>query len=1224
MNKIVHFKIICRNIRFIAILVIVAIFVPSQSGNVFAADNGNGILSQQIKDRKVTLNLKNKTLDEVLTELSNQVKISHGYHTSVVIDPQKRYTIIVNNESLESVMKRLLTDSDYGYTIDSNKIIIFNKVKVKVPQMTRFHLKGRVIIKHCGEPAIGGTVIIAETGKGAIVDSKGYFELDVMSGDRLEFSFTGTKTQYITVTGPKESFVVELEATTMNIDEVVISSGYGNIKEKLNTGSVTTIKADAIKIAGLNTIDKMLEGHVPGMIFMQNSGQAGASSKLRIRGTSTIIGNQEPLWVVDGVVQQDPVKVDPARLNDLDFVNLLGNAISGLNPENIEQIDVLKDASATAIYGVRAANGVIVITTKKGMQGKPVFRYTMDGTFTRRPYYSDKTIMMMNSKERIDVSREQFDRGAELTYVPEWFGYEKAYLNYINRNITFDDFQRETSRYETMNTDWFDILARNSFSHKHTFSISGGSPNIQYYASIGYNDEKGVIRKEKNETLTSYFKLNGTYERFNFQFTSQFSKNDRHYTPESKLGKSIIQYAYEMSRAVPAYDEAGERFFYKYGNLSNLDFAFPFNMEHEMDTTHDNVSGHTAAFAINFDYKLWRNLKIEGLASYSVGSTNQETVFYEDSYYVKSFDQSSSTSLIPYGGEWRGNDTRNKAYTARAQLVYSGFVDQNEKHMVSAMLGAELSSSAYNTVSKTERGYYPDRGRTFANLSKDYLTGNMVYAHWAVNNHPTITDHLTNLGSVYVSATYGYDDRYVINFNSRIDASNQFGSRSNEKLLPIWSIGGRWNIKNDILKNSNAVSDFALLFSYGKQGNMLDNQTSRMIISKGAFSNYYGGFSSTVAYYPNPDLRWEITDSYNAQLQFSLLKNKISGTLAYYYKKTTDAFLTKKVSEVNGIDSYVVNSGTVTNQGVEVSLSFTPFNQKVDASGRRGFVWRFDPQFGQVVNNLVNKAINNKTHTVRDRVTFRDYLNGNVEIPGKPMHTFYSYRFKGLNGTNGVPMFYNLEEERSEELKTKYLNMRDEEICMEVMSESGTRMPILQGGLSNYFGYRQFGLSFNFSYSLGNKIRLLKLCDNNNVRPFPFYNVRQEFTNRWRKPGDEKHTNIPALVTSISTPLAWWYSDLPGKDFATDYSYDLYDDSDLRVVKGDYFKLQSLSFTYNFKDELCKKLSLKSAYISFSGTNLFTIASPKLKGQDVMQSGSANTINLSVRPTYSFTLNVSF
>lgn len=555
-------------------------------------------------------------------------------------------------------------------------------------------------------------------------------------------------------------------------------------------------------------------------------------------------------------------------------------------------------------------------------------------------------------------------------------------------------------------------------------------------------------------------------------------------------------------------------------------------------------------------------------------------------------------------------------------------------HAVTVSLGGEASSNQYNSSRQTNRGYYPDRGKTFYQPDA-ILLGQPEYYQYRIwlSSHPMIlSDTKTNMLSAYLSATYTFDQRYTLNFNTRMDGSNQFGSRSNEKLLPIWSASGRWNMKKDILKDVKFVDDMSLKLSYGKQGNMLDNQTSRAIIQKGKYDNNWGDFTSNLKYYANPDLKWETTSSYNAELTFSLLKGKIGGTVGYFYKHTKDAFLSKRVSSINGVQNYTVNRGEVSNQGLELTLNFTPINQKVDANGRRGFVWRFDPQIGQVVNKLISKAINNKTHILQDKITYSSYLNGSVELPGKPLNTFYSYRFKGLSSVDGHPIFFGTEEELADQLHERYKNMDREEVWKEIMEESGTRVPTLQGGISNYFGYRQFGLSFNFTYSLGNKVRLLKMGGSNNIKPYPDRNMRREFVYRWQQPGDEKYTNIPALVANDQLNIPWWArGDKRGQEvqalyqFAGNSIYDMYDYSDIRVASGNYLKLQSLSLRYNVHDKICKRMHLRSAYFSLTGTNLFTICSKKLKGQDVVtQSGSSPSINLGILPSYSFQLNVSF
>ena len=515
---------------------------------------------------------------------------------------------------------------------------------------------GKVIDKN-KNPLPGVTIRLKGTSVGTATNTLGAFSLNIPHAvDTLIISFIGMKSKEVIVKkADKKEYVITLEDEVEALDEVtVVSTGYQDIDRRRLTSAVTSIKMDDINVAGIMSVDKMLEGHIPGMIFMQNSGQAGAVPKVRIRGTSTMLGNQEPLWVLDGVVLSDPVNVDPAELNSLDFVNLLGNAISGLNPDDIEQIDVLKDAAATAIYGTRAANGVIVITTKKGKAGPPTVTYSLSGTFNRRPYYGDREIYLMNSLERVDVSREMFERGMEFTEVVNWVGYEAAYLDYKAGRITFPEFQELANYYETINTDWFDILCENSFSNKHTLSVTGGSSNLRYYASIGYGDERGVIKKEKNQNYTAMLKLNGSFEKVDFQFSINGNVNERRYTPTTN-GTSVTQYAYDMSRAIPAYNPDGSRWFYKRGNTKET--SYDFNILNEMETTYQTQNTSNIQFNGNIKYRILPVLNIEGSASYSLGNTTIETVYEEDSWYVASLRGSGDSSNSCPLGHPLGNTT---------------------------------------------------------------------------------------------------------------------------------------------------------------------------------------------------------------------------------------------------------------------------------------------------------------------------------------------------------------------------------------------------------------------------------------------------------------------------------------------------------------------------------------------------------------------------------------
>ena len=573
-------------------------------------------------------------------------------------------------------------------------------------------IKGVVMDSVTNETLIGATVMIdpdaAEAKnlgpKGTITDFDGKFELKVPKAVKyVVVSFVGYKNAKLDVTKTTE-FKVMLQPDQEQLTEVVVT-GYQQIEKRKVTSAIQTVKMDDIKRIGVASIDQLLEGHVPGMTFMQNSGQVGAAPKLRVRGTSTILGNQEPVWVLDGIILRDPVNVSPTLANNLDFVNLVGNAISGINPDDIERIDILKDASATALYGAKAANGVIVITTKKGKAGAPSVTYNVSGTYTRRPRYTDNSIYLMNSKERVAYSRELVEKRLSLPDIQNYVGYEDAINKLLNGVYTYEQFQQEVNRIETVNTDWFKLITEDSFSHNHTLSLSGGSENVRYYASLGYSDEKGVIKKEKNDRYSTLLKVNGNFDKLAFNFMIQANRGERHYA-NSEV--DILNYAYNTARTIPAYNEDGSLYYYtkSYNHpegRKRLHLAF--NALNEMANCRDEYNTYAATVTTDLNYRFNENLKAQLMFSYGMSNTTQETFMNESSWYAACLrgtdygialpDEVKSWSLLPMGGEYREDISRNDNYTARLQLDYNKFLDKDRKHLINASVGFELSSNKY-------------------------------------------------------------------------------------------------------------------------------------------------------------------------------------------------------------------------------------------------------------------------------------------------------------------------------------------------------------------------------------------------------------------------------------------------------------------------------------------------------------------------------------------------
>ena len=1196
------------------------------------------VLSQQTK---VTLNVSKTPLYEVLEELGRQTQCDFFYNYSL-IKTKGNVEVNVANKELVQVLEGLLPALGLEFTFDNQVVVIREKTP---PQQNReLRITGKVTGEN-SNPLTGVTVRVKGLTLGTSTDREGRYQLTLprMDDITLVFTFIGMNTLEVKYTGQDSVNVVMKESVSL-LDEVVISTGYQHIDPRKTTSAIQSIKAEDIVVPGLTSIDQMLEGHIPGMVFMQNSGQIGAAPRLRIRGTSTILASQEPLWVIDGIVQENPVDIDPSQINDLDFVNLLGNAITGLNPEDISQIDILKDASATALYGARAANGVILVTTKQGKQGPPALSYSISGTLMQRPHYGDATVNMMNSVDRIAFSRELVEKRVPYPQVKAWMGYEKPLNDYWMGQISFDEMQQIVSEYEAVNTDWFKILMQNSFSHKHTLNLSGGTSALRYYVSAALNDSRGNIKGEKLQQYTANIKLNANYNRWSFRFNFNGNVDHKNYSPSDI---EVTKYAYETTRALPAFNEDGTLWFYDRDARSGdtVDEYFrPFNVLHEMNHSSLNIRSSGLTVSAVIDFQLNDAFKFSGTASYSINNTTQETWHGEKSFYADKLRQptrySADRNLMPFGGELKYQNTERYAYTIRGQVDYNQFADKNEKHLINASVGGEISSNQYYGLAQTYRGYLEERGKKMASIK---LEDHPYFAQWKGESADALgvwTDKLTNIVSGYATASYTYNNLYTFNANVRMDASNRFGSKANEKLAPIWSLSARWNTKEDILREVNWVNDLSLRGSFGYQGNMLESESAKLIIEKGGIDPDLEVYESSVSSYPNPNLQWEKTSSYNLTMDFALLRNRVGGNFSYFYKNTQNAFLSKTISSVNGMSSWVVNEGELENQGVELTLRLTLIDSK--SMNPNGFRWVMTTNYGNVTNKVRGRE---KDKTSVNDIGYAGLLSGSYIIEERPLNSFYSYKYQGLSPSNGIPVFYgssrvqHLNYERTDLLR-KYETMELTDIFMDMLTYSGTRVPTLQGGIQHSLAWKRLSMSLNMTYSLGAKIRLLQMYPNvnssfNTIAPQPASNVRKEFLKRWRNPGDELHTDIPGIVSATAyeqtmSGRMWWVTDealsVNGESvrLARDL-WSMYDNSDLRTVSGDFLKIQSLSFRYNFTDQLCHRLKIKSAYVGLSGTNLHTFCHKRLKGQDpATQSGTAPTINLSLRPNYSFNLNVSF
>ena len=493
-------------------------------------------------------------MEDIFTAINRQLKYDIFYSDDE-LDVARKIKLTDSKMEVSKLLKEVLQD-DYSYEF-LNKTIVIRPVKQQ--QNPKIVIQGTVKDTK-GIPLPGVSVVIQGSTVGVSADNAGKFRMEVadLPDLVLVFSFVGMETREIPYRGEKELSVV-LSETQEELGEVIVT-GYQRVDKRESTSAVSVIKTDDLKTIGATSIEQMLQGQLPGLSVVNTSAGPGATPKIRVRGTATIAGNADPLWVLDGVILENSVPLTVSDLNSPDVMTMFNSAIGGISPNDIESITVLKDASATAIYGTRAANGVIVVTTKKGKRNESHINFQHTSTVTLRPTYND--FDLLNSKERILLSQQIVDEG--LGYKGQ-VGLEYLLSQYNAGNITLEKMETEARKMEERNTDWFDILYRNAYSQTYNLSVSGGSNKADYYISFSYNDEKGSDKVSDYKEFGGFAKVNA--ELFNgvkLGTTLQVGRRDRNSYWETA---DPFKYAVRTTRTIPLYFFTAIR---KCGNLTSI------------------------------------------------------------------------------------------------------------------------------------------------------------------------------------------------------------------------------------------------------------------------------------------------------------------------------------------------------------------------------------------------------------------------------------------------------------------------------------------------------------------------------------------------------------------------------------------------------------------------------------------------------------------------------
>lgn len=1129
------------------------------------------------------------TLKQVFQSITKQLKYDIFYSDDD-LNVSRMVRLSDRQLTVGNVLNEVL-QGNYSYEFVGKTILIHPSEKMQ-QQFKIVKIHG-VVKDSKGGLLPGVTVLIKGSSVGGASDVNGEFNLELADSGKpviLVFSFVGMQTQEVLFKGEKE-FVVSLKEIAAEMEEVVVT-GYQQIEKRQLTSAVATVKTEDLNTIGAASIEDMLQGELAGVSVVNTSAAPGAAPRIRVRGTATIAGNAEPLWVLDGVILENAVPVSAEELNNPDLMETFNTVIGGISPSDIESITVLKDASATAIYGTRAANGVIVVTTKKGRKNSFSVNYQHTSAVSLRPSYND--FDLLNSQERVELTQQMYDEGLSISGS---VGMEHLMNQYARGNISRKEYEVEVQRLETRNMDWFELLYRNAYTQTHNLSVSGGSDKMDFYVSLSYNGENGMDRVSNYKSYGGLSKVNAElFKGVRLGFTIQAGRRDR----ESYNGFNPFSYAVSTSRTLPAYDDEGHFFYYNHG-------AYKFNILNEIETTGFETVQTDLKGIINLTVDLYKGLRYVGLYSYT--SSNSSSVKYakEQSNQVAAIrgynygggtEEQIASTIIPFGGVYDETNYDSRMSLIRNSLEYKTLL--TEELSLDVMVGQEFRTTNYKGLTSQTYGYMHDRGNIFYNPSNT-----SDFGHIGRNSVTRTLPNRSNI-SYYGVLSAMLKNRYVINGNIRFDGSNLFGSNPKYRYLPLWSVSGKWILSNEnFMQNVSCVNNLAVRASYGLRGNIVEDSSPQIIATALPPNSITQLLEMSIIQAPNPELKWETTSSLNIGAEMSLFENRLNATLDYYRDYSHDLIAMKDISGVSGFLTKNVNYADVKNHGIELALSGYIFRQKK-------FSWRSSLTLGYVKNKVTKSNIVAQAQNLVKST----YVPGEVVL-GKPVSGMFSYRFAELNN-EGDPLFYDSADNK--------LGASDAEIATAIYSNvdnlkyEGPRDPIVTGGFNNVLKYKDFTLSFLFSFGFKNKVRLPQMAYQ--TAPGASENANRRIMERWRKPGDEATRIIPRLsggASSFQIESGYFYTT------------DLFNQSQVTVIPGDYFRMRNLMLEYRLPARIVNKVvmggrTLGSLSLKFQVQNVFVLADKRLKGYDpeTINYTSSSYGSLPLARTFTVGLNFNF
>lgn len=1057
---------------------------------------------------------------------------------------------------------------------------------------------GSVFDKADNQPVIGATIAVMSAqgtvAHGTTTDLDGKFKLEVPSGTQnLTCRFMGYTTTTIHLQTGKDNYTVYMENDSKQLNELVVT-GYQAIDRRKLTSAVTTIKMSDEIIGGVNNIDQALAGQIAGLSSVTSSGSPGAPVKLRIRGTASLSGTQDPLWVLDGIPLEGTDIPSMEDLQDID--NIYQTSIAGINPQDIESITVLKDAAATAIYGARAANGVIVITTKKGKAGKPQINFSMKLTYN--PKTDIDRLNLLNSDEKVDLEHGLLqsdytyrENKGDVARIIAGYGLTDAYKA-GGWNALSPEAQADINALRAVNTDWNDILFRGVFNQEYNVSLSGGSEKATYYSALGYYVEQGNVESVKNDrfnlTLKTDYRINSKLKVGASVFANR--RKQRSYLTYNEGFTNPVYYSRIANPYMRPFDDEGNYIYDTNVQHRQGDDIVPdFNIFEERANT-SNENTFTSLMSIfDAEFKWNEHFKVTSQFGLQWDENMIEKYAGQDSYAMrreKEQHQYNGTTVLPEGGSNKITENHSSQWTWKAMAEYQNrFKDIHELEL---MAGTEIRHNEDKSLYSAVYGY---DARTLT--SKPIIFPNEEKAESVPLHTETYLENA--FVSWFATGSYTLLHRYTLGGSIRFDGSDIFGVAKKYRYLPLYSVSGLWRISDEpFMKNVTVINHLGLRASYGLQGN-IDKNTSPYLIGIYDQTTILPGNSEDAirpSSAPNPDLRWEKTQSANIGMDLSLWDNIISLSVDYYYRKGTDLIGLRMLPLETGYTSTTVNWAQMENEGVEVALTTRNIHTK-------DFTWFTNLNFGYNDNTVLRETVaENAIKPSRE---------------GYSVGAIFAYKTAGLDD-EGYPLF--LTQDGRKVTATEFFKLNNAgastlsaEEQRNLYSYIGSTEPKVSGGFMNTFKYKRVTLGINCIFNFGMYVQTTPTYDPTNYDRG--LNSNRDILNRWTP--DHTNTTLPKLMTE---------NDGRTGEYLRYKEQNLFRELDIWVKKQNYFRFESIRLGYELPEKWLKPVGIKSASVSLEGRNLWVIASNYHNYLDPETMG--NPYAAPIPKSFIFGLNVNF